>query len=83
MLDELAWAVAAAAKYVPGATCLVQALTLEAWAGAHNAPVQTQFGVFRDEAGRLNAHAWVESEGRVILGATEPGRFALLTAIED
>jgi hypothetical protein len=39
-------------------------------------------GVNGSENGRLNAHAWVESQGRVIVGDSDLGRFNFLTSFE-
>ena len=46
---------------------------------AAGAPVALQFGVTHGPRG-LEAHAWLESGDRVILGADEAARFAPLRA---
>lgn len=68
--ERVAWAVAAASRFVPGATCLTQALAarlLLAWLGH---PALVRIGVARDAGGSIAAHAWVESGGAVVLGGT-------------
>ena len=64
---QLARQVERAARFVPRATCLVRVL-----AGAHLLAVQNRrsrivIGV-RRRAGVLEAHAWLESGGQVVLG---------------
>lgn len=61
--------VATAARYVPRATCLTQAMAahwLFAWCGH---PTVLRFGVAKENDQALRAHAWLESEGRVVVGA--------------
>ena len=64
---HLARTVDRAARFVPGATCLVRAL-----AGAHLLAAAGQraevFIGVRRRAGALEAHAWLESGGQVVLG---------------
>jgi hypothetical protein len=70
---QAAWAVMVAGRVIPGASnCLVQALaanTLFAWTG-----YQTRLciGVGKDEPSTVKAHAWVELDGRTVIG-TVPG----------
>ena len=77
--DALAWAVRAAARRVPKASCLTQALTLEALlaqAGHHG---EIKIGVGRDEDGGFEAHAWLEHDGRILVGARpDLERFSVL-----
>lgn len=76
-IEQITWAVAAAARRVPGASCLTQALagTLLLAAAGHEATLR--FGVTKDE-GRLRAHAWIESEGRTVLGDPRTDSFVPL-----
>jgi hypothetical protein len=79
--DALAWAVAAAARRVPQASCLTQALALEALLDAAGCRSDLRIGVARRADGSFEAHAWTEVEGRILNGAL-PGmeRFGLLPA---
>jgi len=64
----LAWGVTTAARYVPRATCLTQALAAQwlfAWFGH---PTQLRIGISKGNGKLLRAHAWLESEGRVVVG---------------
>jgi hypothetical protein len=76
--DQIARAVRRASRHVPQASCLTQALatqTLLRWRGI---PAHLHIGVAKDAAGRLEAHAWVESEGRVVIGGTALARYTPL-----
>jgi hypothetical protein len=66
--DRIAWAVGSAARFVPGASCLAQAIAAEALLIRAGHPAEIRFGVTKDGRGRIDAHAWVEVSGRVILG---------------
>lgn len=67
-VDRIVWAVEVAARHVPGATCLVQSVVgaeMLRQAG-HQAEIHVGVNGRPDQA--LRAHAWVESEGRILLG---------------
>ncbi len=65
-VDQVAWSVAAASRFIPKATCLVQALTLDYLLHREGYSANLQIGVTKGEKEELQAHAWVESGGRVI-----------------
>jgi len=75
--EELAWAVGVASRYVPRATCLVQALALELLLARSGRAAEVRIGVAKQN-GHLQAHAWVESEGQRLLEDSEPTRFTSL-----
>ena len=65
---RIAWSVTTAARYVPRATCLTQAMAAQwlfAWFGH---PTLLRIGVVKGTDKSLRAHAWLESEGRVVVG---------------
>ena len=66
--ERVAWAVAAASRYVPKATCLVRALAGQALLARRGHPSRLCIGAAKPE-GRFEAHAWLEDDGRAILGA--------------
>lgn len=79
---EIALAVTRASKLVPFATCLTQALAggfLIRRAGK-NAIVH--FGVAKGEAG-FKAHAWLESDGGILIGGREAAAYLPLTRASD
>ena len=66
--DQVRWAMAHARRVVPRATCLPQALAAESLLTRAGLPADLQIGVMKTAAGKLMAHAWVESDGRIVVG---------------
>jgi transglutaminase superfamily protein len=81
-VDRLAWAVTVASRYVPRATCLTQALAAQVLLGRHGHLSQLHVGVATGEEGRLEGHAWLESQGRIVVGGGELSRYTLLSGME-
>jgi transglutaminase superfamily protein len=71
--ERITWAVAAAERVVPAATCLPQALAAEALLARYGHPSTLRIGVVKNERRRLVAHAWVESGGRIVVGELREG----------
>ena len=80
-MDELAWAVEAASRYVPRATCLVQALALQALCARRGQATALRIGVAHGERRELEAHAWLEGEGRILIGSRGSTGFAPLSGL--
>jgi hypothetical protein len=74
-IDQVAWSVSAASHRMPKATCLVQALAIQFLLPREGYPANLRIGVKKDANGQLEAHAWVESEGRVIDNGSENRRY--------
>lgn len=70
-VHEIAWAVRLASRYVPQATCLVQALAAQILLGRHGHAGEVHIGVALDAKLGFRAHAWVESQGEVLVGGSE------------
>jgi Transglutaminase-like superfamily len=70
-IEKIVWSVAVASRYVPAATCLTQALAGQILLAQYGEPALLQIGVAKNEAGKLEAHAWVESRGRIVIGDSE------------
>jgi hypothetical protein len=68
---EIVRAVRLSSRYVPRASCLVQALTTQILMGRNGHPVQVHIGVALNRESGFRAHAWVESQGRVLVGQVE------------
>jgi len=66
-VDQLSWAVGAASRFVPHATCLTQALVLHILLRREGLQSTLHIGV-RKDSGHFEAHAWVESQDRVVIG---------------
>lgn len=80
--DRIGWAVGSAARFVPAASCLPQALAAEALLRRRGHPAELRLGVLRTERG-VEAHAWIESYGRVIVGDHELDRYTRLEGSTD
>jgi len=80
--DQLVWAVGTASRYLPKATCLAQALTLQLFLKQSGRKAYLYIGVNGGEGGHLNAHAWVESQGRILIGESDLSRYTRLLALE-
>lgn len=65
---EVAIAVRRASRLVPGATCLPQALAARAMLARRGVVSELRVGVAGDAKGGVKAHAWVEVDGRVVIG---------------
>ena len=77
VVEHVAWAVAVAAAYVPGATCLVQALAGQILLVRYGEASKLQIGVAREQRAGVRAHAWVEHGGKVVIGNSSLGDWAL------
>jgi len=63
---DVVWSVSRASTIVPGATCLTQALATELLLARRGLAPSVQIGVRRSDPGTLEAHAWVEVDGRIV-----------------
>ena len=81
--ESVVWAVRAAAGYVPGATCLTQALALQSLLARHGYPSSIHIGVLKEADGTFGAHAWVGCGDRIVLGGAEVDRYAPLLVWEE
>jgi hypothetical protein len=71
--ERIGWAIAVAKRVVPGANCLPQAVVAEALLVARGHPAELRIGVIKTARGGLEAHAWVESAGRMVVGELSQG----------
>lgn len=69
--DRVVRAVSVASNYVPKATCLIQALAAQTLLKRGGCSAHLRLGVGRNEKGQFQAHAWLENDGRVIIGDSE------------
>ncbi len=70
-INQLLWAVKVTSRYLPGATCLTQALAAQALLTRSGYPSQVEIGVAKDESRRFQAHAWVVCQGEIVLGGQQ------------
>lgn len=80
-LDRAIWAVPAASRRVPGATCLVKALAGRLAIARCGRSAEIRIGVLPD-GDTLIAHAWLELDGRVVIGGeASPKRYSVLPGL--
>jgi hypothetical protein len=65
---DLTSLITVAASYIPGATCLTQALVAQTILRRYGYAPDLKIGVGRSESNRFQAHAWIELDGKVVLG---------------
>jgi hypothetical protein len=69
---------------MPGAkTCLNQALAAQMLLAQRGYPALLHIGVAKGKEGQFQAHAWVESEGKVVIGGSGPECFTPLAVLEE
>lgn len=78
---RIAWAVRSAARFVPGATCLLQALTAHALLIRHGYAPRLTIGVMKDGCQRFGAHAWVTCADEVVIGGRETQKYTALLSL--
>lgn len=78
--EDIAWAVRRVSDVVPGATCLTQALAARVLLSRRGYASRLRIGVTRAVGERLHAHAWLESEGAIVLGGTDVTAYTPLRA---
>jgi len=81
-LSQIVWSIRAVGRYLPGGgNCLVQALTGQFMLVRRGYEAQIQIGVTR-ENGEFQAHAWVEYQGRTIIGAAGVSQYTPFPSLE-
>jgi hypothetical protein len=80
--DQIAWAISAASRRVPRATCLTQALAAQLLLAYYGHQSRLHLGVARGEQGEFQAHAWLEVDGRIVIGGRQVDRFSRLPDLE-
>lgn len=78
-VNRIVWAVQAACRRVPGATCLVSSLALQRVLSRHGHTSELQIGVARNGAA-FSAHAWIVCEGEVYDSGGPDDSYTRLTA---
>jgi hypothetical protein len=82
-IDRIVRAVNTAGHYVPRSTCLTRALAAQVLLGEQGYPSQLRIGFSKSEAGIFQAHAWVESQARIVIGEAEARDFVPFPALES
>ena len=82
-IDRVVWAVNAAARYVPAATCLTQALAAQSLLTRNGHSSQLHIGVAKGPDREFGAHAWVQCHDRIVIGGGEMDRYTPLLTWEE
>lgn len=85
LIGRVRRAITAVARRVPPATCLVQALAADTMLRRRGLGCRIRIGVRAStrDAGAIAAHAWVDYDGAVVLGAVDNlDDFRLLATLE-
>jgi len=69
-MGRIVQAVSTAGRYL-AANCLPQALATHAILSRRGVPVLLRIGAARNTVGAFSAHAWVEHDGKVLIGQLE------------
>lgn len=81
LIKEVSHTVGSCAKYVPFASCLTQALTTQTLLRLNGQSSNLKFGVDKDKNEKLIAHAWIEVDGKIIIGGSpELSRYTVLNS---
>ncbi|TIL65439.1 MAG: lasso peptide biosynthesis B2 protein [Mesorhizobium sp.] len=72
-LRRVAWGVAAAARLVPHASCLTQALSGQYLLARQGNASRIRIGIAQDTGAELKAHAWLMSGNQIVLGGSLAG----------
>jgi hypothetical protein len=83
-VGRVVWAVTVASQYVPAATCLTQGLVAKVMLARNGHDATLHLGVARTDAGQFKAHAWVETNGNVVVGGSEASlkQYTALPAVD-
>jgi len=82
--EQLARDVLVVSSYVPRATCLTQALAGQVLLQRFGHHAVVHVGVTEGEGkGMIQAHAWLESDGKVVIGESEVSYIPLTTGGSD
>lgn len=83
-VGRLVWAVRAASRRIPAASCLTQSLALHCLLSRAGHRSQIRIGAAKDSEAGFTAHAWVEYEGQPLLsGPEEVAPYVDLLTVED
>jgi hypothetical protein len=72
---KVAWAIDRGSRCVPFASCLTQALAARVLMGRYGYPAEIHIGVTRSASNAFAAHAWVVSEGELMVGGADAGSY--------
>ena len=82
--DRIAWAVVVTSRYIPFTKCLTQALVAQILFAQYGYAAHLRIGVSKNENEQLEAHAWVECKGQVVIGnCPDFTRYKVMPSLEE
>ncbi|NET30807.1 MAG: lasso peptide biosynthesis B2 protein [Cyanothece sp. SIO1E1] len=83
-IGKVIWAVNLSTRWIPGgAKCLARALTTQFFLQRSGYSSELRIGVAKDAIGKLEAHAWIEIQGQVVIGhLSDLSRYTTLPSFE-
>jgi hypothetical protein len=78
--ERCARAIRRASRFVPGSSCLPQAIAAQCLLRREGWTSQIVFGVAQDKDGDLEAHAWLSNDGRIVVGGEPADHYTPLAA---
>lgn len=81
-VERIVWAVGAVDRLVPRTTCLVRALAAQALLARRGHASQLRLGVAGGSGRAFEAHAWLERDGRILIGGPVEARYVPLPALD-
>lgn len=71
LLSRIVWAVSVVGRRMPRAgNCLTQALGTQVMFGRRGHAATLRIGVARSDDGEFRAHAWLEADGKIVIGGS-------------
>ena len=80
--DRIIWAIETVSHYVPKSTCLVKSFTTQILLSEHGYNPELHIGVAKGNEKKVEAHAWVESEGQIIMGESEQNYYTPILVLD-
>lgn len=83
-IKQIGWAIQAISSRLPSTRqCLVQGLAAKWMLQRRRIPSTLYFGVAKDSAGNLLAHAWLRSGSQMVTGAEGRKQYAVVATFAD
>jgi hypothetical protein len=81
--DRIVWAVSAASGRIPAlGNCLSVALAAKLLLTISGYSSSLRIGVAKRDSGLLEAHAWLEDNGKILIGSVEHDRYVPLPVFD-
>lgn len=81
--EQISWAIRVVGRYLPGTgNCLVQSLAAQTMLARRGYSSHLRIGVAKDKVGKFNAHAWVECDGKIVIGGAGASQYTAFPPLE-